>query len=290
MPDQRERDEFSGTETTGHEWDGIRELDNPPPRWLMLTYYACILWAVGYWILMPAWPLISTNTLGVLGYTERGQVAEDIKKAKAAQAKYLVKLEKAGLEQIRTDPELLEFALAGGRSAYNVNCSQCHGSGAAGAPGFPNLNDDDWLWGGTLKNINDTITHGVRNTLDEDARASYMPKFLTDKILNPAQIDDVAEYVLLLSGKSSDKGSAGRGKVVFKENCVPCHGAKGEGNQKLGAPKLNDAIWLFGGDKDSIVKSVSYSRGGVMPAWGKILGKNTVKQLTVYVHSLGGGK
>ncbi|MBT3766037.1 MAG: cytochrome-c oxidase, cbb3-type subunit III [Rhodospirillaceae bacterium] len=294
MPDhnnqQKEIDEFSGTETTGHEWDGIRELDNPPPRWWMLTLYACIIWAIGYWILMPAWPLISSHTTGVLGYTERGRVVEDIKQAKAAQSKYLVKLEKASLEQIRTDPELREFAMAGGRSAYNVNCSQCHGSGASGSPGFPNLNDDDWIWGGTLKNISYTITHGARNNSDDDARTSDMPKFLTDEVLKPAQIDDVAEYVLSLSGKSSDKDSATRGKAVFKENCVDCHGAKGQGNQELGAPKLNDAIWLFGGTKDAIVETISYSRGGVMPAWGQILDKNIVKQLTVYVHSLGGGK
>ncbi|MBT3910132.1 MAG: cytochrome-c oxidase, cbb3-type subunit III, partial [Rhodospirillaceae bacterium] len=260
------------------------------PRWWLLTWYACIVWAVGYWVLMPAWPLITDNTKGVLGYTERGRVVEDIKQAKAAQAKYLVKLEKANLEQIRTDPELLDFALAGGRSAYNVNCSQCHGSGATGSPGFPNLNDDDWLWGGTLNDISYTITHGARNNTDDDARVSDMPKFLTDEILEPAQIDDVAEYVLSLSGKSSDKDSASRGKAVFKENCVDCHGAKGQGNQEQGAPKLHDAIWLFGGDKDSIVETVSFSRGGVMPAWGQILNANTVKQLTVYVHSLGGGR
>jgi cytochrome c oxidase cbb3-type subunit III len=290
MAIQREKDEISGVELKGHEWDGIQELDNPPPRWWLLTWYACIIWAVGYCILMPAWPLVSENTKGLLDYTERGQLIKDTKIAKDAQKKYLDKLEQASLEQIRTDPELLEFALAGGRSAYNVNCSQCHGSGATGSPGFPNLNDDDWIWGGTLKDISYTITHGVRNDDDDDARVSDMPKFLTDEVLKPAQIDDVAAYVLSLSGQSSDETVINRGKAVFKENCVDCHGAKGQGNQELGAPKLSDAIWLFGGDRASIAETISYSRHGVMPAWGKILDANTVKQLSIYVHSLGGGK
>ena len=283
-------DQVSGTRTTGHEWDGIRELDNPLPRWWQWVFYACIVWSIGYWVLYPAWPMVHSYTKGLLGYSSRGQVDVAIKEAKTAQKGELEKIVAAPLEQIRTDPNLLEFAMAGGRSAFAVHCSQCHGSGAQGGKGFPNLNDDEWLWGGTLNAINFTITHGVRNTVDEDARQSQMPAFLKDGILKPEQVNDVAEYVLSLTGRSTDATAAARGHKVFTDNCEACHQKGGVGGQQFGAPPLNNDIWLYGGDKATIMETVSYSRHGVMPAWGKILDKATIKELTVYVHSLGGGK
>jgi len=290
MADNLHVDEVTGTETTGHEWDGIRELNTPLPRWWLYIFYATIVWSFGYYIAYPAIPLVSSFTKGVLGYSSRGEVAKKVIEAKAAQQVYIDKLEKASLEEIRTDPDLLGFALAGGRAAFNVNCSQCHGSGAQGVKGYPNLNDDEWLWGGTVDAIHYTITHGVRNDQSDDTRVSDMPAFLKSETLDKAAVNDVAEYVMSLSGTASDQDAAGRGKAIFAENCVDCHGDSGQGTADVGAPALNNNIWLYGGDKKTIVETVSYSRHGVMPAWGKILDPVTIKELTIYIHSLGGGK
>lgn len=289
MADKSHGDDSSGIETTGHEWDGIRELDNPLPRWWLWIFLASIIWSVGYWFVYPAWPLIDDYTHGIFGYSSRGEVVEDIAAARAAQAVYLKQLETASLEDIRTDPELLEFALAGGRSAFNVNCSQCHGSGAEGFTGYPNLNDDEWLWGGALEDIHFTISHGARNEDDDEARLSDMPAFLGDEILDAGQIADVAEHVLALSGRGEDAAAAARGAAIFVEECTACHGEDAKGIAELGAPALDNDIWLYGGDKATIIETISNSRGGVMPAWGRILDSVTVKKLTVYVHSLGGG-
>ena len=290
MAREREIDPISGVETTGHEWDGLKELNNPLPRWWLWTLYATIVWAIGYWILMPAWPLIDGNTRGLLGYSSRERVAESLAAAADAQGELRATFIAASLEDIVNDPDLREFALAGGQSAFSVNCSQCHGSGAAGGVGYPNLNDDEWIWGGTLADINYTIQHGARSQDDEVTRISEMPKFGSDGILEPQQIDQVAEYVLQLSGAESDPAAAKAGAVLFADNCAACHGASGEGNREFGAPALNNQIWLYGGDKASIVASITGARAGHMPAWGGRLDPVALKQLTVYVHSLGGGE
>ena len=275
--------------TTGHVWDGIREFDKPLPRWWLWVLYATVVWAIGYWIAMPAWPLVRDYSRGVLGYSQRLTLAEEMKQARQAQAKFLSQIAAAPLERIRTDPALLEFALAGGRSAFAVNCSQCHGAGAAGSQGYPNLNDDAWLWGGSLDAIHRTIRFGIRSG-HTDARESIMPAFLRDRLLNPAQIDDIAEHVLALTQRATDKAAAGRGAQLFAEQCASCHRPDGKGNPEFGAPDLTDSIWLYGGDRQTIVQTTSYSRRGVMPAWEGRLDPVTIKQLAIYVHSLGGGR
>lgn len=290
MAELKEIDEVTGSETTGHEWDGIKELNTPLPRWWLWILYVSIIWSIGYWIAMPAWPLMSGYTKGVLGYSSRAAVVADIQQAKAAQSGFNAKLAEASLEKIRTDPELLEFALAGGRSAFNVNCSQCHGLGAQGFKGYPNLNDDEWLWGGTLTEIAQTITHGIRHDPDEDTRVSDMPAFLKDELLTAAQIEDVTEFVLSLSDRAKDPQSAARGKPVFKEECAACHKEDGSGNKEFGSPALNNNIWLFDGERDGIKHTISFSQRGVMPAWGGLLDQGTIKNLAIYVHSLGGGE
>ena len=281
-------DDVTGMETTGHEWDGIRELNSPLPRWWVWTYYACIIWAIGYWIAMPAWPLLSDYTRGLLGHSQRAQLSDQIAAVKAGQAGLVKRTAEADLAEIKSDPELLEFALAGGRSAFAVNCSQCHGSGASGASGYPNLNDDDWLWGGTVEQIHATIQYGIRAEHD-DTRANEMPAYGRDEILNPQQVDEVADYVMALS---RDDGLADTlpGKAVFKEQCVDCHGAEGRGNAELGAPNLTDGIWLHAGGKATVVDIITNSRSGMMPAWSGRLDPVAVKQLAVFVHSLGGGE
>jgi cytochrome c oxidase cbb3-type subunit 3 len=286
----RERDDISGTETTGHEWDGIKELDTPMPRWWLWTFYGCIAFALGYVIAYPAWPLISGATPGLLGYSSRAELLKEVDTARTAQSAQFEKVKSLPLEEIRKDADLLQFAVAGGRAAYRVNCIQCHGSGAAGSKGFPNLNDDDWLWGGTLDQIHTTLQHGIRYAADPDTRQSPMPAFGADEILKPEQIKDVSEYVLKLSGQTFDAEAATRGITVFAENCVACHGEAGEGKREFGGPRLTDPIALYAVDKASIFAQVTRPRHGVMPAWNTRLDEVTLKQLAIYVHSLGGGE
>jgi cytochrome c oxidase cbb3-type subunit 3 len=286
----REIDDISGTETTGHEWDGIKELNTPLPRWWLWTFYATIVFALGYMIAYPAWPLINGATPGLLGYSSRAELLREVDTARTAQSAQLEKVKTLPLEEIRKDSDLLQFAVAGGRAAFRVNCIQCHGSGAAGGKGYPNLNDDDWLWGGTLDQIHATLLHGIRHTGDPDTRQSPMPAFGADGILKPEQISDVAEYALRLSGQTFDPEAATRGVTVYTENCVACHGEAGEGMREFGGPRLADPIALYVADKASIVAQITRPRHGVMPAWNTRLDEVTIKQLAIYVHSLGGGE
>jgi cytochrome c oxidase cbb3-type subunit III len=284
-----EKDEFSGTETTGHEWDGIKELDTPMPRWWLWSFYACIVWSIGYWIFMPAWPLVSDYTRGYLGYSSRALLQEEISKVEAGRAEVVKALNETELTTVKDNPELYQFALSGGRSHYAVNCSQCHGSGAQGAPGFPNLNDDDWLWGGSVEDIYKTVQYGIRSD-HEETRSGEMPAFLTDEILEKDQVSDVAEYVLSLSQEGRNVESAARGKEVYAAECASCHGDNAKGSTEVGAPNLADAIWFYGGDKDTILKTISNGRQNVMPSWADRLDDTVIRQITLYIHSLGGGK
>ncbi len=284
-----ERDDISGTSTTGHEWDGIKELNTPLPRWWLWTFYGTIIWALAYSIAYPAWPLLNSATTGLLGYSSRQEVAKEITEAAAAQGSWRDRVEAADFGQISQDPKLFEFARAGGGAAFKVNCVQCHGSGAAGGKGYPNLNDDDWLWGGTFEAIHQTLQHGIRYAGDPDTRISQMPVF-GDGILNPDEINSTAEFVLSLSGQPHDGTAAAKGQVLFEANCTSCHGSRGEGVRDVGGARLNDAIWLYGGDKRSIVAQITKPRQGVMPAWSGRLDEGTLKELAVYIHSLGGGE
>jgi len=289
MPTKVEKDQITGTRTTGHEWDGIKELDTPLPKWWLYVFYATIVWSLGVFILYPSLPTLSTYFPGITGYWSRAELAENLKAQQEIRAPFVKRIQAASLEEIRADPELFDFAVAGGRVIFAENCAACHGAGGAGAKGFPNLADDDWLWGGDLEAIRYTIAHGVRNA-NAESRNSAMPRFGADGILTPAQIADVAEYVLSLSGTAGDREAAERGAALFSENCASCHGEAGEGNVELGAPRLSDKIWLYGGDKASIVQTITYSRNGTMPAWSERLDEATIKMLTIYVHALGGGK
>ncbi|HSK39822.1 MAG TPA: cytochrome-c oxidase, cbb3-type subunit III [Arenibaculum sp.] len=287
MPTKIEKDAVTGVETTGHEWDGLRELNNPLPRWWLYTFYATIAACVVYWVLYPSWPTLSGHTEGLLGYSRRDVVVREIALAREGQSAFLDRIATAGLPEIQADPELLNFAMAGGRTAFADNCAGCHGAGGAGAAGYPSLADDEWIWGGTLDDIHLTLEHGVRWTGGE-TRIADMPRFGADRILDKVQIDDIAEYVLSLTGTVTDE--AERGKPLFADNCAACHGDAGEGNREMGAPALNDAIWLYGGTKKAIVAQINAPRHGQMPAWSGRLDPVTLKQLAIYVHGLGGGE
>lgn len=284
-------DAVSGVSTTGHEWDGIRELNNPLPRWWLWIFYITIVWALAYWVVYPAWPLVSSYTSGVFGWKSRDAVQVQLADLRAQRAAFADKLQAASLEQIEATPELLAFARAQGRAAFGDNCAPCHGAGGGGAKGYPNLNDDDWMWGGSLEQIQQTLIHGIRSA-DPDAHVGDMPAFGRDGILQRPEIVAVADYVRSLSNLPAPAGvtpDLAKGKEVFEANCAACHGADGKGNIELGAPNLTDGIWLYGSDRDSVIATLTNGRGGIMPAWGTRLDPTTIKALTVYVHSLGGG-
>jgi len=283
------KDPTDDVATTGHEWDGIQELNKPLPKWWLYTFYACIIWAVGYWIVYPTWPLVSGYTKGYFGYSQREVVAKDLAQAKASKADFRDRIAQSDLAAIQADPELFNFALAGGAAAFGDNCAPCHGRGAQGAFGYPNLRDDVWLWGGSLDAIHQTIQHGIRAD-ESGTRNSQMPAFGKLGMLKPDQVSDTAEYVLSLSGNGGDQAAADRGAIIFATNCAACHGPDGKRNQALGAPNLSDELWLYGGDKATVVETITNSRGGMMPAWSERLDPATVKELAIYVHSLGGGE
>jgi cytochrome c oxidase cbb3-type subunit 3 len=281
-------DEETGVETTGHSWDGIEELNNPLPRWWLWTFYACIVWAIAYTIAFPAWPLISGATSGVAGWSTRGEVAKDIAAFEQANSGLTTQLESISLATLSSDTDLNRFAVSAGGAVFRSHCSQCHGSGAAGAVGYPNLLDDDWLWGGDIDNIAVTVRHGIRNEADPDARWSQMPAF--GELLEDDEIASVVQHVRAISGQEHDATLASTGAVIFDQQCSACHGAEGMGDREQGAPNLTDAIWLYGGSEEALLETVNNARFGVMPPWSTRLSEAEVRAVAAYVYQLGGGE
>lgn len=290
MKDHKEIDDISGVETTQHEWDGIKELNNPLPRSWLWGLYGTILFSIGYTIVYPAWPGITTNTKGIWNWSSRGELATEMTKVEESRQVLGDQLVSVELEDVSQNPDLLQFAVNGGQSAFKVYCSQCHGSGANGGTIYPSLIDDDWIWGGTLEDIYLTLQHGIRYEQDDDTRLSEMPRYGADELLERDEIVDVAWYVRQMSSQEFDAEAAARGQTVFADNCAACHGEQGEGIRELGAPNLSDAIWFYGNTHEQIVAQISDPKQGVMPGWTGRLSEVTIRQLTHYVHSLGGGE
>jgi len=280
-------DEPTGTETVGHEWDGIEELNTPLPRWWLWTFYLTIIFAIGYVIAYPAWPMIDRATVGMLNWSSRGELAKDMSAADQARATVREQLARIPIERLPEESGLMQQAVAGGAAAFRVNCVQCHGSGAAGSQelGYPNLNDDDWLWGGDLKAIEYTLVHGIRQAGDDETRMSVMPPF--EGAFDTAQLDALVDHVLSLSGKAETNATGAR---IYADNCAACHGPAGGGDRAQGAPTLNDAIWLRGSSREAIKRQILQPRMGMMPKWEGRLDPVTIKMLAAYVHSLGGGE
>jgi cytochrome c oxidase cbb3-type subunit 3 len=288
--EHKEIDAITGTATTGHEWDGLRELNTPLPRWWLWLFYITIVWSIGYWIVYPAWPLLTNSTQGVFGWHTRSAVVEDLNELRRQRGPMMDKLATASVVEIVNDPQLLDFARAQGRVAFADNCAPCHGAGGGGAKGYPNLNDDDWLWGGKLGAIEQTIRHGARSG-DKESHEGNMPAFGRDGVLKVNEISAVADFVRSLSDLPVEKGAdLALGKKIFADNCAVCHGPEGKGNRELGAPNLTDRIWLYGPDKAIIMQGIQNGRGSVMPAWNGRLSEPIIKALTVYVFSFGGGE
>lgn len=282
--------EVDDSKTTGHEWDGIKEYDNPLPRWWLWTLLATVIFSVGYVIYYPAIPTVSSFTKGIAGWSQYKKLDESLQKANAAKADYDAAVDAQTIDLIMADPALRDYAFQAGKALFALNCSQCHGAGGAGAKGYPNLLDNEWLWGGTVEAISTTIHHGIRAADDADTRNNMMMAYGDEEVLDKNQILDVVRYVQLLSGQTTASQVTERGKAIFAENCATCHGEQGEGIQEMGAPALNNAIWLYGGDHSTLVETLTHGRGGVMPAWGGKLSESDIKKLTVYVHGLGGGE
>ncbi|MDH5489096.1 MAG: cytochrome-c oxidase, cbb3-type subunit III [Rhodospirillaceae bacterium] len=284
-----EKDAVSGRDTTGHEWDGIKELNTPLPRWWLYTFYVSIIWSIGYWVVYPAWPTLSDYTKGVIGYSSRGELASELEARDKSRTVWTDKFAALPIEDISKDSELLNYAMAGGRAIFAENCAPCHGASGSGIGSYPVLADDDWIWGGAVGDIYTTVNYGIRST-HNDTRLGEMPNFADEGMLGKEQVSDVAEYVLSLSGGASDNASAGRGAEIFATECASCHGENGEGVPSMGAPRLSDGIWLYGKTKQNIVSQISTPKHGVMPAWVDRLDDVSIKQVSVYVHSLGGGQ
>ena len=272
--------------TTGHSWDEISEYNIPAPRWWLIVWFICIIWAFIYWFFYPTWPTLSGNSKGSLQWSKFSQLQDAQQKVDEKKQKYLQQIQSSSFAEIKQNQQLMQFVLTAGKSAFYENCSACHGRGHQGGYGYPNLNDDDWLWGGKVEDIYQTLLYGIRSG-HEKARANQMPSFGLDGVLKSSEIKEVASFVRSLSGleKTNENGAK-----IFANNCVACHGNEGKGNQQLGAPNLTDKIWLYSSEPSEVYKTVYYSRAGVMPFWQGRLDDNTIKILALYIHSLGGGK
>jgi cytochrome c oxidase cbb3-type subunit III len=290
MSDHNEIDSVSGVETTGHSWDGIKELNNPLPRWWLWTFYLCIAFAAVYSILYPAWPGLNSASKGIWNWSSRADIRHELDATEQAKTEQFVQIKSHDINTILADEKLRGFAVVAGSSIFKTRCATCHGSGAQGSSGFPNLNDNAWLWGGKPDQILQTITHGIRDTSDPNTQTSQMPAFGKDNLLKSEEISAVANFVRQISKQEADPKLAAVGASVFKSNCASCHGDAGDGNIKFGAPKLNDAIWAYSGDLAAIERQINNPRHGMMPAWGNKLGETSVKEVAAYVYSLGGGE
>jgi cytochrome c oxidase cbb3-type subunit 3 len=289
VPTKIEKDSLSGRDTTGHEWDGLKELNTPLPKWWLYILYATIVWAVVWFLLYPSVPGVTGYFHGILGYSARSNVERDVKAMEAQHQQSMDKIATSPIAVVRQDPQLLAVATTAGRITFANNCQPCHGPGGEGRIGYPNLADDVWLWGGKLEDIQQTITHGIRSG-DPDTRQSQMPRFGADGLLKPEQIQQVADYVMTLFGKAKPGVDVAAGQALFATNCVACHGENGQGNREFGAPPLKSQVHLYNDSRDSVVAQITNPRQGVMPNWNTRLDAATIKSVALYVHSLGGGE
>jgi cytochrome c oxidase cbb3-type subunit 3 len=290
VPTKIEKDSVTGRETTGHEWDGIKELDTPTPKWWLYVFLATIVWAAGVFVLYPSIPYGTGYFHGLTGYSSRATVDAEVGKLVAQRKGSMDKIATMSFDAIKADPALMEVALTSGRITFAENCQPCHGPGGGGNPGYPALAAGAWIWGGSLADIQQTVTHGIRSG-DADTRQSAMPRFGADGVLKPAEIDAVASYVwATFYGHATTGKDVSAGAKVFAENCAACHGDTGQGNRDMGAPKLASQVHLYGNSRETILNQVNLPRQGLMPNWGTRLDPATIKAVALYVHALGGGE
>lgn len=278
----KEVDPVSGTELTEHEWDGIRELNTPVPWGAVWALRISIAISVVFWVFYPAFPYVSDFTRGVLGYSSREEVLDAVREADAQRANSFAVFETMDVAELAANPELEAQFSAPISTLYEDNCAACHRADLTGQVGFPNLTDQHWLWSGDPEEIEYTIRHGI-NAQDDDTRFSQMLAFGRDGMLDRAQISDVTEFVLSLSGQDHSAEAAMRGAEIFAADCASCHGDNGRGGLNIGAPDLGDNQWIYGGERSDITQSIYGGRQGVMPSWIGRLSESEIRMLTLYV-------
>lgn len=285
-----ERDPLTGRETTGHEWNGIKELDTPVPRGVLMFLIVTHVWAVAWWFFVPSWPLGETYTKGLLGVNQRTTVEARVVEGQQERASWIARLETEPYDVILADEALMETVRDTGQQLFGDNCAACHGRDGKGRANYPDLTDDDWLWGGGPELIEQTMRVGI-NTAHPETRVAQMPAFGRDQMLDRDQVRSVAAYVYSLSHpESSTPENLERiqaGQEVFVTTCAACHGDNAEGSQEMGAPDLTDSYWVYGGDLDTIISSVHGGRQGHMPTWDERLTTAEIRTLAIYVHDLG---
>ena len=288
-----ERDDVTGRETTGHEWNGIKELDTPIPRGVLMFLIVTHIWAIAWWFFVPAWPLGQTYTKGLLGVDQQTTVEARVVEGQQQRSVWTTRLETEPYEAILADEALMKTVRDTGRQLFGDNCAACHGRDGRGRANYPDLTDDDWLWGGGPELIEQTMRVGI-NTAHPDTRIGQMPAFGRDQMLDREQVRNAAAYVYSLTNpdystpENLDRIDAGH--EVFVSTCAACHGDNGQGNVDVGAPNLTDARWIYGGDLDTIIASVHGGRQGHMPTWDERLTTAEIRTLAVYVHDLGAAR
>lgn len=283
--ERQERDDYTGYLTTGHEWGGIKELNTPVPRTVYFFLTLAFVFSVGYWVLMPAWPLGVTYTKGLLGTNQSKAVAASLQEAATARSVWSDRILKQDYPAILADPQLMTIVRESGHALFGNNCAACHGVDAKGGPGFPNLTTSSWIWGGKPEEIFKTIRVGV-NSAHPDTHVSQMPAFGHDQMLPPPDVLKVAHYVFSIShpnAKGLDPGTVEAGKAIFAANCVACHGNDAKGNPEMGAPNLTDPFWIYGDTLETIETTIWGGRQGHMPSWESRLSDLDRKILTLYL-------
>jgi len=282
----KERDPLTGHQTTGHEWNGITELNTRVPRAVWFFIIVTHIFALIAWVLLPTWPLVTTYTKGLLARDQRDQVAEKVIAANVARADWADRITAAPVSEIFDTPELLARANGTAHQIFGDNCAACHGLNAGGGPGFPSLIDDAWLWGGDPDIIMETLRVGINST-HPDTRYAQMLAFGRDGLLEREDIRIVVDYVQSLSGAEISTDHAAAGAEIYANNCSSCHGETAMGDTEQGAPNLTDAFWIYGGDDKAMFDTIWDGRQGWMPAWEGRLTETERKILTVYLTHLG---
>lgn len=285
-----ENDPVTGRKTTGHEWNGIKELDTPVPRGVLIFLIVTHIFAVLWWILMPTWPLGTTYTKGLLDTDQRKMVHQNVAAANAARAPWMSIVAQSDFTTIQAKPDLMRVVVKTGRQLFGDNCAGCHGRDGKGGDNYPNLTDRDWIWGGGPEKIAETLRVGV-NARHEQTRVSQMPSFGKDQILNSEQIKSVATYVISLTNPSTSTPRTVKtieeGREIFVTTCASCHGEDARGNVEMGAPNLADNYWIYGGDLEKLVATIHGGRQGHMPTWDERLTPVEIKILALYVYTFG---
>lgn len=283
------RDSVTGRMTTGHEWNGIEELDTPVPKVVLVFLALGFAFSLICWLLYPAFPLVTTYTKGLLGIDQQQLVTDQVKQAAVERSSWEAEIASKDFAAIEADPALMQKVRETGQTLFRDNCAACHGAKATGGPGFPNLTSKSWLWGGSPETIAETIRIGI-NSSHPDTRVSQMLAFGRQHVLDAAKIEDVVAYVQSLSGKQGNAALIKAGQEVFAANCVACHGANAKGKMDVGAPDLTDHFWTYGGDSQALYATIYAGRQGYMPQWEGRLSETNRKILALYVSTLEAAK